>query len=131
MNINLVINSKPIAKGRPRMTRNGYAYTPKKTREYEELIKWEFEKLKVDKLKGPLLLKIEFHFKMAKSWTKKKKKTKLGKSHTQKPDLDNLIKIIDALNGLAFDDDSQIADISAKKYWSDENITKIYIEEIE
>lgn len=38
--------------------------------------------------------------------------------HTQKPDVDNLIKFVfDTLNGHVFADDSQIASVSARKIW--------------
>jgi Holliday junction resolvase RusA-like endonuclease len=38
---------------------------------------------------------------------------------TKKPDIDNLTKaILDALNGIAWNDDAQVAQITAKKVWS-------------
>ena len=41
--------------------------------------------------------------------------------HTQRPDLDNLVKLVkDALNGLAWHDDSQIVSLSANKLWTTE-----------
>lgn len=40
-------------------------------------------------------------------------------SHCQKPDLDNLVKTyLDALNGVAWKDDSQISELNIKKTWS-------------
>jgi Holliday junction resolvase RusA-like endonuclease len=33
--VTIVIGGPPTAKGRPRMTRRGFAYTPAKTRKYE------------------------------------------------------------------------------------------------
>ena len=39
---------------------------------------------------------------------------------TKKPDLDNVAKIIlDSLNKIAYDDDSQIVDLHIRKYYSD------------
>lgn len=39
---------------------------------------------------------------------------------TKKPDIDNVIKVIaDALNGVAYDDDKQIIDVSARKVYSE------------
>jgi Holliday junction resolvase RusA-like endonuclease len=58
---------------------------------------------------------------MPKSWSKKKKAVMWGKPHTSKPDIDNLVKaILDALNGVAFNDDSQIWEIQSSKIWTDE-----------
>lgn len=58
------------------------------------------------KITGPLSLSIEFIF------PRKKFPKKFGEGRqwrTSKPDLDNLLKgFCDALNGLAYDDDSQI-----------------------
>jgi hypothetical protein len=33
--VTIVIGGEPVAKGRPRMTRRGFAYTPAATRKYE------------------------------------------------------------------------------------------------
>jgi hypothetical protein len=33
--VTIVIGGEPVAKGRPRMTRKGFAYTPAATRKYE------------------------------------------------------------------------------------------------
>ena len=63
---------------------------------------------------------IEFHIPMPKSWSKKKKKEMLGRYHTVKPDLDNLIKsCLDALFANIPDrDDACVHCITAKKVWS-------------
>lgn len=37
----------------------------------------------------------------------------------KKPDLDNICKILDALNGIAFRDDAQIVSIFARKYYAE------------
>ena len=37
--LTFTVYGKPVAKGRPRMTRNGHVYTPQTTREYEERIR--------------------------------------------------------------------------------------------
>lgn len=48
-----------------------------------------------------------------------------------KPDIDNYVKaILDALNGVAFKDDSQIIALNAKKLYSDKPRTEIEIKEI-
>ncbi len=46
--------------------------------------------------------------------------------HIQKPDCDNLVKfVLDCGNGVLFDDDSQIVEISAKKQYSQHPRTEI------
>ena len=48
-----------------------------------------------------------------------------------KPDIDNYVKaILDALNGVAFKDDSQIIALNAKKLYSDKPRTEIEITEM-
>lgn len=51
---------------------------------------------------------------------------------TKKPDMDNIIKIIaDALNGIAYYDDSQIVDTAVRKFYSDEPRVVVKISEVE
>mgnify|MGYP001118839164 CR=1 FL=1 len=58
---------------------------------------------------------VTFYLPMPKSWSSKKKSLMNLKSHTQKPDLDNLIK---GLGDAVYDDDSGIWDIRASKWWA-------------
>ncbi len=60
---------------------------------------------------------IVFNIPMPKSWSEKKKKEMYSKPHTQKPDIDNLLKgVFDAL----FSEDSQIWHIGGvSKFWDD------------
>lgn len=131
------VMGKPVGKGRPRLTtRNGYAhaYTPKKTSEYEEKIKFEFlastcETLPVYEKGIPLKVEMVMAFPIPQSFSKKKhEQAKRGLIvPTTKPDVDNVIKQLDALNGLAFYDDSQIVDIHAEKIYADEPYLEIKI----
>jgi len=60
---------------------------------------------------------LTFGLPMPKSWTKKKKAQMLGKPHTQKPDIDNLLK---ALLDAVYADDSCVHTLSGvKKVWTD------------
>lgn len=58
-----------------------------------------------------------FELPMPKSWSKKKRNDMRGQVHTQKPDIDNLIK---ALFDAVFKDDSHIAAVFAVKRWAEE-----------
>jgi Holliday junction resolvase RusA-like endonuclease len=72
---------------------------------------------------GPLHL--EFVFFM---FTSKIKKAKLGQPHWAKPDLSNLIKLYeDVATSVLYNDDSQIASISARKVYSDDPRTELRI----
>lgn len=69
---------------------------------------------KSDKLfEGPLLLDVTFYFKKPKSCVRKE-----GSYHIYKPDLSNLIKLIEDIgSGILYKDDAIIASITAhKKY---------------
>ena len=58
-------------------------------------------------------------FTVPKSYTKAQKATAFDMRYVpKKPDCDNIAKIIlDALNGLAYDDDAQVVQLSVKKQY--------------
>lgn len=65
---------------------------------------------------------IHAYFDIPKSYSKRKREMICdGKLYpTKKPDADNIGKIIcDALNGVAFKDDSQIVELTVKKYYTE------------
>jgi Holliday junction resolvase RusA-like endonuclease len=118
------VPGKPIGKGRPRATiRGGHAamYTPAKTANYENKIalfcqQSMFEKGQKAFAAGvPLSVSIVAYFEIPKSWSKAKRAAAMY--HTSKPDADNLIKCMDALNGIAWHDDSQVAVVSIRKQY--------------
>lgn len=121
-----IIYGEPTAKGRPRFsTRGGFvrSYTPEKTLNYENLIRFSYDQIE-DKeiLEGELKAVIKGYFTIPKSTSKKKYRMMLNEEirPTKKPDLDNLAKtILDALNGRAFKDDSQVVSLLVEKYYSD------------
>lgn len=52
--------------------------------------------------------------------------------HTQKPDIDNLIKTTkDSLKGIVWRDDSQVAEIDAVKFWAEKNSVEITVMKLE
>lgn len=129
---------EPVGKGRPRVTRRGnyaHAYTPKRTKNFEETIKFEFMSNTCDKLpiypkEVPLKVEMVFAFQVPKSYSKtKREKCLLGIiQHTKKPDADNVAKAVcDSLNGLAFEDDSQITVMTLEKIYAEEPYVEIKI----
>lgn len=123
--INIFYPVKPKPAPRPRVTSKG-------TYNNSDYTKWKnglklLAKTKIKKpLEGPLHIKIDFFYKVPKSWSKKKKE--LAKWHTSKPDIDNLQKsVLDSLNEIAYIDDSQVCSIQARKQYSNIDGVKIEI----
>lgn len=113
----LIIVGEPRSKERPQWN-NGRAYTPPKTREAEKVIRQAYlNRFANRRHKGHLRVDLEFYME---SWRRK--------------DLDNMEKLVlDALNDLAYDDDSQIVVKNSFKQ-VDKNVlpqTRIRITEIE
>lgn len=127
MHYNLYVHGTPVPKGRPRFSgRGGFArsYTPKKTREYEALVAESFKSMnpKAVPIQGYVNAIIRVYFPVPKSATKKVKQDMLlGKTMpTTRKDLDNVVKsCLDALNGLAYQDDSQVVEIHAYKAYAE------------
>ncbi len=113
MEAKFTIPGKAIPKARPRVTRAGYAYTPRTTQQFEQLVRIAYKNQcgNFEFPKGaPLLMNIEFCFEPPKSWPKQKREKAIQRKKypTARPDLDNLWKAVaDALNGIAYNDDSR------------------------
>lgn len=134
--IELTIPGEVIAKGRPKFTnRGGYAraYTPKKTKDYEALVKLHALQLKQEPLTEAIEVAISVHRVPPKSWSKKKQKEALNGviKPVTKPDADNLAKsVLDALNGVLFKDDNQIVSLTVKKMYAAEAKAVVTINQI-
>jgi Holliday junction resolvase RusA-like endonuclease len=118
--IKLTIPGQPCAKGRPRLGKFG-TYTPEKTVNYETLVKELYIIGNYGKqLEGALQITVSAFFKIPKSKENAFKNSCGEIRPTTRPDWDNIGKIIsDALNGLAYCDDSQIVRAIVNKYYSD------------
>lgn len=129
MIIKFTIPGEPVGKGRPKFsTFNGHAqaFTPKKTVNYENLVKLSFRQaypdIKPIEKDASLLVTITAFFKIPASVSKKKRQEMLDFqiSPTKKPDCDNIAKaVLDALNGIAYYDDSQVVTLTVDKLYSD------------
>lgn len=122
------IPGKAEGKGRPRFS-NGHTYTPDKTRNYEELVRALYKsKCKEEPTSEPVIVNINVYTTPAKSLTKKKKTELMKKLPMKKPDLDNVAKIIlDALNGVAWNDDTQVVSLSVRRIWNKEDYVCVTI----
>lgn len=127
----IVIYGEPMGKQRPRVTR-GHAYTPEETRNYEELVRLSWLKDK-KKYTGYIRADIRAYYRIPKGATKSEENAMRNAviRPTKRPDLDNVAKIIlDALNGLAYHDDSQVVELHIDKYYSTTPRVEVVLSEI-
>ena len=129
--IKFIVEGQAVGKQRPKAAIiGGHArvYTPAKTINYESLVRDAYKKASDGiVLEGEIHAEIVIAYQLEKRHYLKKginKEGLLKLSHeinpTKKPDIDNVVKsIFDALNSVAYKDDSQINNVS---------ITKIYEE---
>ena len=128
--VSFVINVRPFGKQRHRTSR-GRTYTPKETVAYEKLIAQEAALHFKKPFDGPVSVDIIALFKPAKSWSKKKTAAAWAQPHTQKPDLDNVMKAIcDGMNKIAYHDDSQISYGGVEKYWGCADAVRITVTQL-
>ncbi|MEG1515721.1 MAG: RusA family crossover junction endodeoxyribonuclease [Clostridia bacterium] len=132
--IRFTVRGEPQGKGRPRIVRNGAfsrAYTPETTVLYENLIKLEYQRYCKDVcfMEGCVGMAITAYFSIPKTTSKRKRALMIdGQIYpVKKPDCDNVAKCVcDALNGLAYKDDSQISDLRIVKRYAE--IPKIVVD---
>lgn len=139
----IFVPGKPVAKARPRFVRRGnYTMAYKASKEATEegrfilLSREEMGKLGIYEPipRGtPIKITCSFMFPIPVSLSNKKHRELVGALHTKKPDLDNCIKFIkDALNRVAWEDDSQVCVYgSCEKRWAEAPGTMITIEKLD
>ena len=121
------IPGTPKAKARARVSKSGFSFTPKPTKDYDVYVKECFLQKFPEHIPitGVVRISIQCLFPRPKSHHRTGKysnilKDTAPKLHTSRPDLDNIIKsITDGLNGIAFKDDSQIWKLEASKEYTD------------
>ena len=138
MIVHFEIMGEPKGKGRPRFARIGgrvKAYTPAGTAAYEDMVRFAYRQAARGTFyEGPVRLQIECRFGIPKSVSKRKaEQMRCGEIlPTKKPDADNIAKIIaDALNGVAYRDDSQIAEMLIVRRYADIPAVAVEIQGIE
>lgn len=134
----VTIKGRPVPKARPRVY-GRHAVTPPRTQQAEAQLQslYRIQNRGVEAFTGLVEINCTFYFPIAKTWTKHKKERAVKGllRCTVRPDLDNLVKLVlDALNGVAYADDSQIVRVHAFKKYSGEypdgaTIVTIYGEE--
>ncbi|WP_091865006.1 RusA family crossover junction endodeoxyribonuclease [Methylobacterium brachiatum] len=123
--ITLVLAGVPKGKGRPRFSKaTGHVFTPEPTRSYEGALKYAAQEEMGSRLplQGPIEVVVEARMPVPKSWSKTKQAAALaGRIRpTGKPDVDNIFKMLDALNFVVWQDDSQIVEGVASKFYHEQ-----------
>lgn len=99
-------------KGRPRRGKGGHVYTDTETESYEGALRTCGRAAMGgrDPLKGPLAIAVLAVFPVPPSWSERRRAAALAGAlrPTGRPDFDNILKTIDALNGVAWGDDAQV-----------------------
>lgn len=130
-----VIEGDPKGKERPRVTKSGFAYTPKQTVIYENLVKLEYKRqcgTTWFPKETALDVRIAAYYPIPSSKPKKTKKLMEENSirPIKKPDCDNVIKaILDSLNQIAYYDDTQVVDLQIRKFYSQKPRVVVTIKE--
>lgn len=128
--VTIELQGEPRGKGRPRFRvvtppgRPNYVntYTDAATRDYENALRWAAKAAMVNRRKfdGPLLVRVIARMAIPQSWPARKQNEALA-GHvrpTGKPDCDNILKVIDALNDIVWRDDSQVVAAFVSKVYS-------------
>jgi Holliday junction resolvase RusA-like endonuclease len=120
--VTVVIGGPPTAKGRPRMTRKGFVYTPAATRKYEAYGRLAAQQAMNDRapITVPVRAEITVDLSVPASWSVKRRNAALRGDirPTSRPDADNYIKAaLDAVNTIVIADDSLVvALVAVKRY---------------
>ncbi len=129
-NVIITVPGDPVPKARPRVDHHR-AHTPKRTKAFETHVRAAYlEQIETRSIDGPVFADIRFYFSIPKSW--KKEKRLKAQQGLIKPtgrnigDIDNLVKaVLDGLNGYAYEDDSSVVTVTARKLYSEEPKTVI------
>ncbi len=118
MEYKIIIPGRPVPKGRPRFSKKHvytpHAYTPERTKRYEELVGWRAKQV----INTPLTGDVAVHM------------TIYASSKIQ-GDLDNYAKaILDGMNKIAYKDDKQICILSIQRLSDKKERVEIEIEEV-
>lgn len=133
-----VVEADPVGKGRPRAFRVGTGvrmHTPPKTKAYETTIAFAAKLAMRGQplLSGPVSAVMTFSLPIPPSWSHRKaQEASLGLTlPTVVPDLDNLVKaILDACNGVVFEDDKQVVRLCLTKRYAQAGRVAVSFEEI-
>lgn len=124
MEIKIIVPGEPVPQGRPKFTTKPFvrAYDPPKSAAYKKLVaKHAMQQKPNHLLQGELAVQIDIYKGTLKSFSKKK--AELAEARllrpTTKPDADNYAKgPLDACKGIIWEDDGQVVELIARKFYS-------------
>ena len=135
--MDIIILGEPVPQGRPRARRAGnfiQMYDPPKSKQYKKIVSEVAKKQwKHGILEGALEVKLDIYRPIPKSVSKKRRKEKESKTIRPivRPDVDNYAKsVLDGLDKIVWQDDSQIVSLITNKYYSDNPRVEISVKQL-
>lgn len=125
--ISFTVPGTPVGKGRPKVASRGgrfaQLYTPEKTANYEGLVAHSGQVAMNgrDLIAGAVSVRLDIRLPVPASWSKRRQSQALDGQvlPTKKPDIDNVEKaIFDGLNGVVWNDDVQVVEVTKRKRYS-------------
>ncbi len=116
--VDFVVPGRPVPLGRPRFG-GGKARTPDKSRAAQAAIGLLASPHFHGDISMPVDVELMFVYAIPKSWpTWRKERAADQRERPRAADVDNLAKqVLDALNGIAFDDDVQVVSLACSKHY--------------
>ena len=122
--VSFEVLGNPVPKARARTVRKGnrtWSFTPKKVAAWEKIIKSEASKYFEKPMDGPIMVTMIFYLERPNS-------RRIDTWVPTTPDLDNLEKaVLDALNGVAYEDDRYVVAKNAQKKYVRRDNPRIFV----
>jgi Holliday junction resolvase RusA-like endonuclease len=126
MRVEIILAGPPRGKGRPRasVAKGGFVrmHTDEKTVKYETQLRYAAQQAMAGRAPTdlPVRISMTIAFAVPESWSKRKKEQALAGViwPCVKPDCDNSLKLVDALNGIVWVDDKQVVVALVRKVYS-------------
>lgn len=137
--ITFIVNAAPVGKARARTVYHkalgrSISYTPEKTSDFESLVRWAYKEAGGEYMeKGEFSVSISAYYPVPSSWSNKKREMACRGEFRPKttPDCDNIAKaVLDALNGVAFYDDSYVVQLVVKKWYATTPYVLVKVEKL-
>ena len=132
--VSFIIPGKAQPKQRPRVMKYGVTFTPRETVNAEAFVRvLALEAMNEEEpMAGPVRLRVSIWRGIPKAFSKKRQsQARRGIIlPTSRPDLDNCVKLMDALSGICFKDDSQVVLLEARKLYGEVERTEVEVMEI-
>jgi Holliday junction resolvase RusA-like endonuclease len=123
---------EPQGKGRPRFVRStGHAFTPAATRKYESALRLAAQGVMAGRtpIEGAVDVEVLACMPIPTSWSKGKRASAItgAVKPTSRPDVDNLVKVLDAFNEIVWRDDKQVVSCRVAKVYSEKPCLRVEI----